>query len=73
MADMLKDGLILPTGRKASNAQWDMEIYSKQSSGQWVLLGKSRDPKVAASDELCQLAFGKGAYTGTNWYRTNFR
>ncbi len=72
MTDTLKDKSYLPSGIKGSSTKWNMEIYIKASTGQWVLLGQSKDPKIAPADELCQLAFGRTPYTQTTWYQQSF-
>ncbi len=73
VTDTLKDKSFLPSGIKGASAKWDLEIYTNAKTGAWVLLGKSKDPKVAPSDELCQLAFGLKPYTQTSWYQESFQ
>lgn len=73
VTDSLRDHAgVVPTGEKASNKQWDMEIYANPKTGTWVLLGKSKDPK-ADSEELCYLAKGSSPYRQTAWYQANFK
>lgn len=72
VTETLKDKSFLPSGIKASSAKWNLEIFTNAKTGTWVLLGQSKDPKVALPDELCQLAFGIKPYTQTSWYQQNF-
>lgn len=72
VTETLQDKSFLPSGVKGSSAKWNLEIYTNSKTGAWVLLGQSKDPKVAPSDELCQLAFGIKPYTQTSWYRQIF-
>lgn len=64
----------VPTGIKASNDQWDMEIYENAANGSWSLMGASRT-KETASWERCTLAKGGEArgYVDAPWYRKYFR
>jgi len=61
-----------PTGIKASNDKWDMEVYVSQT-GNWALVGKSKDPN-ANSRHLCQLAKGQSTtpYVQQVWYQSYF-
>lgn len=72
VTETLRDKSFLPSGVKGSSAKWNLEIYTNSKTGAWVLLGQSKDPKVAPSDELCQLAFGIKPYTQTSWYQQIF-
>ena len=72
VTETLRDKSFLPSGIKGSSAKWNLEIYTNSKTGAWVLLGQSKDPKVAPSDELCQLAFGIKPYTQTSWYQKIF-
>jgi len=62
-----------PTGIKAQNEKWDMEIYADPADGSWTLVGKSRDPK-ANSSFLCKIANGMSPapYAQQVWYRNYF-
>ena len=62
-----------PTGIKASNNKWDMEIYANATGKSWTLVGKSKDPS-AAQDELCKLASSiDKPYAQEKWYAAYFK
>lgn len=60
-----------PSGIKAENDKWKMEIYANKETGDWVVLGRS---KTADADQtkLCGLAVGQGSYEQFKWYREYF-
>lgn len=61
-----------PTGIKASNAKWDMEIYLNKKDGSWTLLGKSKDGSVP-SYKVCSLASSLDSpFDQQKWYTTYF-
>ncbi len=62
-----------PTGIKASNDKWDMEIYQNKARGDWTLVGQSKDPEVPAFMG-CMLSKGlsNNPYTSQKWYAENF-
>ncbi|WP_137137928.1 hypothetical protein [Pseudomonas asiatica] len=64
----------VPTGLRAANGEWDMEILADPADGSWTLVGKSRDPE-AKSYQLCHLARGLSdtPYTQEVWYRKYFQ
>lgn len=62
-----------PTGHKASNSKWDMEIYSNAQTNGWTLVGKSKAPEAASSSKLCRLASGRQTpYEKEKWYAQDF-
>lgn len=63
-----------PTGIKASNNKWDMEIYTNTETGTWTLVGKSKDPG-AKKFQLCHIALGVSSqpYTQQKWYDLYFK
>lgn len=78
----LDDDVIRPThvndpksellGRTQS-AEWDMELYAHKETGDWTLLGKSRDP-AAYPEETCVLSVGSKytPYQKEKWYALYF-
>ena len=57
------------TGIKASNEQWEMEIFANAETQSWTLVGKSLAPEHAHSAKLCRLASALGTtYAGEKWY-----
>ncbi len=62
-----------PTGIKASNDKWDMEIYSNTQNNTWTLVGKSKDPS-AKKFQLCYIAQGTSdqPYAQQAWYQAYF-
>jgi len=62
-----------PTGIKASNDKWEMEIYSNAETQSWTLVGKSKAPD-ASPNKLCRLAGGPGTnpYASEKWYAMDF-
>lgn len=69
LATMLKE---VPTGLKASNDKWDMEIYANTQTGTWTLVGKSKDP-AARSTQLCTLASSiDRPYNKEKWFVAYF-
>ena len=62
-----------PTGIKASNSKWDMEIYANVKDRSWTLVGKSKDPS-APPNELCKLASSiDKPYAQEKWYAAYFK
>lgn len=62
-----------PTGIKASNDKWDMEIYNNPETNSWTLVGKSKAPEAAHSSKLCRLASGlQTPYVQEKWYALDF-
>lgn len=63
-----------PTGIKASNSKWDMELYANPTDRNWTLVGKSREPTTSSIKRLCQLARGLPSrpYMQEVWYRKYF-
>lgn len=68
----LKRKSFSPSGIKASTEKWDMEIYKQADTDRWRLMARSKDPKIARPNQICQLAWGRSAYTETSWYKQNF-
>ena len=65
-----KIGKKIPTGIKASNDKWDMEIYANPTNGAWTLVGKSKTSKTS---DLCKLASGTSSpYTQEKWFTSYF-
>lgn len=64
----------LSTGLKASTPKYNMEIFAKAETGQWVLMGVSKDKKIARIGNICELAYGTDStpYTQTSWFQQNF-
>ncbi|MCY1376574.1 hypothetical protein D9M69_640750 [compost metagenome] len=63
----------VPTGIKASNAKWDMELYANPQDGSWTLVGKDKTPEGNVN-KSCRLASGAGnqPYTQQKWYGLYF-
>ena len=62
----------VPTGLKASNSKWDMEIYANAQDKSWTLVGKSKDPS-ATQGELCKLASSiDKPYDKEKWFAAYF-
>ena len=62
------------TGIKASNEQWEMEIFANPEPQSWTLVGKSLAPEHAHSAKLCRLASALGtSYAGEKWYLLYFK
>ena len=62
------------TGIKASNEQWEMEIFANAETQSWTLVGKSLAPEHAHSAKLCRLASALGTtYAGEKWYLLYFK
>lgn len=64
-----------PSGIKASNDKWDMEIYSNPQKNTWTLVGKSRAPGAKNKFQLCYLAqdAANEPYAGQKWYELYFK
>ncbi|MCP5272039.1 MAG: sel1 repeat family protein [Burkholderiaceae bacterium] len=60
-----------PTGGKATNSRWELEIYANAKSGSWTVLGRSSDKTYPAYVE-CVLAKGTGDYRAEVWYKHHF-
>lgn len=62
-----------PTGIKASNDKWDMEIYQNKERGDWTLVGRSKNPEIPQF-MLCQLVkhTSNVSYTTQKWYGEHF-
>lgn len=63
-----------PSGIKASNDKWDMEIYSNPEENTWTLVGKSRAPGAKNKVQLCYIAqdAANEPYTEQKWYKLYF-
>lgn len=61
------------TGIKGSSADYDLEIYTNEKLG-WVLMGTSKNEKIAPLGDICEVAYGTHAqpYTKTSWFLENF-
>jgi len=61
-----------PTGIKASNDKWEMEIYNNPETNSWTLVGKSKAPDASAN-KLCRLASAQQSpYAIEKWYAMDF-
>lgn len=63
-----------PTGIKAENDKWEMEIYTGQKYNSWTLVGKSKSPD-SNPRKLCKLAGGitpDYPYQELIWYKKYF-
>ncbi|MNG36589.1 hypothetical protein D3C84_1236660 [compost metagenome] len=73
MKDMLVENSELPSGKKASNDKWDMEIYENKAAGLWSLLSRNKNP-ASEYEESCILKSGYDtSYTQEKWYKKYFQ
>lgn len=60
-----------PSGIKAENDKWKMEIYANKETGDWIVLGRSKTADIDQT-KLCGLAVGQGPYQQFKWYQEFF-
>ncbi|WP_042955277.1 hypothetical protein [Pseudomonas sp. G5(2012)] len=76
---VIKKGLKLvlgeePTGIKAENDKWELEIYTDPKHNTWTLVGKGKSPD-SNPRKLCHLAKGitsDNPYQEAIWYKKYF-
>lgn len=60
-----------PSGIKAENDKWKMEIYTNKETRDWIVLGRSKTTDIDQT-KLCGLAVGQGPYEQFKWYQEFF-
>ncbi len=60
-----------PSGIRADNDKWMMEIYANNETRDWIVLGRSKNIDFDQT-KLCGLAVGQGPYEQFKWYQEFF-